>query len=56
MKTENGLRKTLLFTAVFITVQLCVAGLVSAADYAIGADLSFLKETEDDGTVFKEND
>ena len=26
-----------------------------AADYAIGADLSFLKQAEDRGTVFKEN-
>jgi len=56
MKTENGLRKTLLFAAVFLTVQLWAAGLVSAADYAIGADLSFLKQAEDSGTVFKDND
>jgi arabinogalactan endo-1,4-beta-galactosidase len=27
----------------------------SAAEYAIGADLSFLKQAEDQGTVFKEN-
>jgi arabinogalactan endo-1,4-beta-galactosidase len=27
----------------------------AAADYAIGADLSFLKQAEDQGTVFKEN-
>ena len=26
-----------------------------AADYAIGADLSFLKQAEDGGTVFKDN-
>ena len=26
-----------------------------AADYAIGADLSFLKQAEDRGTVFKDN-
>ena len=26
-----------------------------AADYAVGADLSFLKQAEDRGTVFKDN-
>src|SRR2546422_15942 len=31
-----------------------VAG-VRAAEYAVGADLSFLKQAEDRGTVFKEN-
>lgn len=30
------------------------AGTVRAADYAIGADLSFLKQAEDRGTVFKD--
>jgi arabinogalactan endo-1,4-beta-galactosidase len=56
MKTENGFRKIFLFTAVFLIVQFCIAGLVSAADYAIGADLSFLKQAEDNRTVFREND
>ena len=31
------------------------AGTVRAADYAIGADLSFLKQAEDRGTVFKDH-
>src|SRR5437763_14962680 len=30
-------------------------GAARAADYAIGADLSFLKQAEDKGTVFKDN-
>lgn len=30
-------------------------GTAQAADYAIGADLSFLKQAEDQGTVFKDN-
>lgn len=30
-------------------------GTVHAADYAIGADLSFLKQAEEKGTVFKDN-
>jgi arabinogalactan endo-1,4-beta-galactosidase len=56
MKTESGFQKVLLFAAVFLTIQFCIAGLVSAADYAIGADLSFLKQAEDNRTVFREND
>lgn len=40
-------------------VVLLLAGLAAvqtrAADFAIGADLSFLKQAEDRGTVFKEN-
>jgi arabinogalactan endo-1,4-beta-galactosidase len=34
---------------------LCFGVGVQAADYAIGADLSFLKQTEEQGTVFKDN-
>jgi arabinogalactan endo-1,4-beta-galactosidase len=34
---------------------LTLAGNARAADYAIGADLSFLKQAEDHGTIFKEN-
>jgi arabinogalactan endo-1,4-beta-galactosidase len=56
MKTESGFQKVLLFASVFLTIQFCIAGLVSAADYAIGADLSFLKQAEDNRTVFREND
>jgi arabinogalactan endo-1,4-beta-galactosidase len=32
-----------------------LAGPLRASDYAIGADLSFLKQAEDGGTVFKDN-
>jgi len=34
---------------------LSAAPAVRAADYAVGADLSFLKQAEDRGTVFKDN-
>jgi arabinogalactan endo-1,4-beta-galactosidase len=33
----------------------CCASLLHAADYAVGADLSFLKQAEDQGKVFEEN-
>jgi arabinogalactan endo-1,4-beta-galactosidase len=33
----------------------CCAAAVRAADYIVGADLSFLKQAEDRGTVFKED-
>ena len=36
-------------------LALCVASGLQAADYAIGADLSFLKQNEDRGIVFKDN-
>ena len=32
---------------------LSIPAVVDAADYAVGADLSFLKQAEDAGTVFK---
>lgn len=37
-----------------VAALLCCAGIARAADYAVGADLSFLKQTEDRGTVFKD--
>ncbi len=40
----------------WFVVQLCICGFAQAMDYAVGADLSFLKQAEDRGTVFKEND
>jgi arabinogalactan endo-1,4-beta-galactosidase len=39
----------------WFVVQLCICGFAQAMDYAIGADLSFLKQAEDGGTVFKDN-
>ena len=50
MNPNNG-------TAQFFTVLLLAGCLTThsvAAEYAIGADLSFLKQAEDQGTVFKE--
>lgn len=41
------------FTLAVLLVLTC--GAAQAADYAIGADLSFLKQAEDRGTVFKDN-
>ncbi len=38
-----------------LAVFLCAAAGMRAADYAVGADLSFLKQAEDQGTVFKDN-
>lgn len=40
---------------VWVAVQVCICRLACAADYAIGADLSFLKQAEDRGVVFKDN-
>jgi arabinogalactan endo-1,4-beta-galactosidase len=38
-----------------VLLLICVAAGLRAADYAIGADLSFLKQNEDRGVVFKDN-
>jgi arabinogalactan endo-1,4-beta-galactosidase len=38
-----------------IVALLCGCATGSAAEYAVGADLSFLKEAEDHGTIFKDN-
>ena len=40
--------------AILLVIQLSWCGFVRAADYAVGADLSFLKQAEDRGTVFKD--
>jgi hypothetical protein len=39
---------------VLIIVLCCPGAPARAADYAVGADLSFLKQAEDRGTVFKD--
>ncbi len=41
--------------AVVFLFQMSAAGTARAADYAVGADLSFLMMAEERGTVFKEN-
>ncbi len=38
-----------------VVLLFCVAAGLHAADYAVGADLSFLKQAEDRGTVFKDD-
>lgn len=57
MKRKNKLNEVSLsaIVIVWIAVQVCICRLACAADYAIGADLSFLKQAEDRGVVFKEN-
>jgi arabinogalactan endo-1,4-beta-galactosidase len=45
----------LIYTVFFVTVFLPSPQKLIAADYAIGADLSFLKQAEDRGTVFKDS-
>ena len=46
MKTSSGS---------LIAILLMACATARSADYAIGADLSFLKQAEDRGTVFKDN-
>lgn len=57
MKRKNKLNKASLsvIVIVWIVVQASVCDLTCAADYAIGADLSFLKQAEGRGVVFKDN-
>ncbi len=57
MKRKNKLNKASLsvIVIVWVVVQASVCGLTCATDYAIGADLSFLKQAEERGVVFKDN-
>ncbi len=61
MMIDPGIQPALNISTMLHTIRLSVLlaflipNLASAADYAIGADLSFLKQAEDRGTVFKEN-
>lgn len=51
----NQARPALRVTAVTSLLALLVVGRTArAADYAVGADLSFLKQAEENGTVFKD--
>lgn len=52
MQSRKGLLKLFQFILFFLVSQLWIAESVNALDYAIGADLSFLKQAEDRGTVF----
>ena len=58
MKSEKQFNKVhpALIVTFFVVMQFCICGFVQAMDYAIGADLSFLKQAEERGTVFKDND
>ncbi|MGD0653689.1 MAG: glycosyl hydrolase 53 family protein [Thermoguttaceae bacterium] len=51
---KSYLAAILIFTWYFI-IFFTICPAVKAADYAVGADLSFLKQAEDRGTVFKDN-
>jgi len=46
--------RSLLCLLVTLGALALLDGKVCASDYAIGADLSFLKQAEDRGTVFKD--
>src|SRR6202167_5657734 len=50
-KIERAVPLFLLFLLLFLSH----AGLLHAQEYAVGADLSFLKQAEDGGKVFKDN-
>ena len=55
MKNKNELCKVSLFIALLLNFLLCIPASTYALDYAIGADLSFLKQAEERGTVFKDS-
>lgn len=54
MRKSSPLRRTHLFVLLSLAIWLSVPAVSRAFDYAIGADLSFLKQAEDRGTVFKD--
>jgi arabinogalactan endo-1,4-beta-galactosidase len=55
MIKKSKLQNFFPFLAVLLALQLCIVISANAHDYAIGADLSFLKHAEDRGTEFKDN-
>jgi arabinogalactan endo-1,4-beta-galactosidase len=52
--SKNEYRKIFLFVVSLFVTQLWSPASVYALEYAIGADMSFLKQAEDGGTVFKD--
>ena len=52
---DRCVRRLYLVATVMLALPLAFCPAAKAADYAIGADLSFLKQAEDRGTVFKDN-
>jgi arabinogalactan endo-1,4-beta-galactosidase len=51
----NKSKRLLLSIFYFFVQYFAIYQMTYAADYAVGADLSFLKQTEDRGTVFKDD-
>src|SRR5579862_9518743 len=49
------MRKLFSFAFILLLLLFCQGDTLGAADYAVGADLSFLKQAEDGGKVFKDN-
>ena len=55
MNSTSGLRNISALVASFLLVLLGFCETLHAADYAIGADLSFLRQAEERGMVFRDN-
>ncbi len=55
MKSGIRAHKVVLIIVLFFIVGFQITGQIYASDYAIGADLSFLKQAEERGTVFKDD-
>ncbi|NLZ04253.1 MAG: arabinogalactan endo-1,4-beta-galactosidase [Phycisphaerae bacterium] len=54
MRKSSPLRRTHLLVLLSLAMGMSFPAMSSAFDYAVGADLSFLKQAEDRGTVFKD--
>ena len=54
---ENRVKSQKIISCIVLSIimSFCVPALVHANDYAIGADLSFLKQAEERGNVFKDD-
>lgn len=52
---DGCVQRLLLAAALALALPPAFCATTKAADYAVGADLSFLKQAEDRGTVFKDN-
>ena len=54
MRRDHRLQRTRLFVLLLFGIGLALPAVSHAFDYAIGADLSFLKQAEDRGTAFQD--
>jgi arabinogalactan endo-1,4-beta-galactosidase len=54
MRSDNRLQETGLFVLLLLGIGVALPAASQAFEYAIGADLSFLKQAEDRGTLFKD--